>query len=193
MNGYKSNLADVKYRVPQVSILGPLLLLIYINDLHLALKHSKVHQFADDSNLLNSNSSVNPLTKKLIMTQKKLSKLVKANKISHYVSKNESGFFTSPKKQLDIDLKIKLNGKRLYETDSVKYLGIQIDKDVLSELKLHTGLLFKDSKILKSFDKTALENCIFISKCRKRLLSSVFNNFHPNLSLMVLDGQIVVT
>ena len=36
--------------------------------------------------------------------------------------------FTSPKKQLDCDLKIKLNGKRLYETDSVKYLGIQIDK-----------------------------------------------------------------
>ena len=36
--------------------------------------------------------------------------------------------FTSSKKQLDCDLKIKLNGKRLYETDSVRYLGIQIDK-----------------------------------------------------------------
>ena len=36
--------------------------------------------------------------------------------------------FTSPKKQLDYNLKIKLNGKRLYKTDSVKYLGIQIDK-----------------------------------------------------------------
>ena len=36
--------------------------------------------------------------------------------------------FTSSKKQLDCDLKIKLNGKRLFETNSVKYLGIQIDK-----------------------------------------------------------------
>ena len=34
--------------------------------------------------------------------------------------------FTSPKKQLGSDLKIKLNRKRLYQTDSVKYLGIQI-------------------------------------------------------------------
>ena len=34
----------------------------------------------------------------------------------------------SYKKQLDCDLKIRLNGKRLFETDSVKYLGIQIDK-----------------------------------------------------------------
>ena len=35
--------------------------------------------------------------------------------------------FTSSKKQLHCDLKIKLN-ERLYETDSVRYLGIQIDK-----------------------------------------------------------------
>ena len=36
--------------------------------------------------------------------------------------------FTSPKKQLGCDLKIKLNGKSLYETDSVKYLEIQTNK-----------------------------------------------------------------
>ena len=36
--------------------------------------------------------------------------------------------FTLSKKQLDCDLKIKLNGKRLYETDSIRYLGIQIKK-----------------------------------------------------------------
>ena len=37
-------------------------------------------------------------------------------------------FLLHLRKQLDCDLKTKLNGKRLYETDSVKYLGIQIDK-----------------------------------------------------------------
>ena len=37
-------------------------------------------------------------------------------------------FFSSSKKQSDCNLKIKLNRKRLYETDSVKHLGIQIDK-----------------------------------------------------------------
>ena len=158
--------------------------------------------------------------------------------------------FTSSKKQLDCDLRIKLNGKTHYKTDSVRYLGIQIGKrlawkqqinhvplklnkvsPMLSKLRhvldiktpksvyyaifeshlwyaslvwaqntnsverlhllqkkslrimffqsrySHTGPLFKVSKIFKSFDKRAFENCIFISKSLKELLPSIFNNW----------------
>ena len=48
INGYKSHMADVKFGVPQCSLLGPLFFLIYINDLHVEIKCSEVHQFADD-------------------------------------------------------------------------------------------------------------------------------------------------
>ena len=41
----------------------------------------------------------------------------------------------------------------------------------------HTGPFFKVSKVLKSLDKTALENCIFIGKSLKGLLLSIFNNW----------------
>ena len=41
----------------------------------------------------------------------------------------------------------------------------------------HADPLFKVSNILKSFDKTALENCIFICKSLKGLLPFIFNNW----------------
>ena len=59
--------------VPQCSVLGPLLFLLYINDLNQAIKFCKVHHFADDTNLLYLDKSI-----------KKLDKLV--NIVSIYVS-----------------------------------------------------------------------------------------------------------
>ena len=49
------------------------------------------------------------------------------NKISLNVSKTEFIIFKPKRKPLNVNMKIKLNGKRLYPTDSVKYLGVKID------------------------------------------------------------------
>ena len=52
INGYNSECASLPVGVPQVSVLGPLLFLLYINNMNLAIKHCKVHHFADGINLL---------------------------------------------------------------------------------------------------------------------------------------------
>ena len=48
----------INCRVSQGSILGPLLFLVYINDLHNAVKHTEIHHFADDTNVLYSSKSL---------------------------------------------------------------------------------------------------------------------------------------
>ena len=53
-----------------------------------------------------------------------------ANKISHNVKKTEMVIFKSKQKKFDGDLKIKLSSKRLYPTESVKYLGVKIDTNL---------------------------------------------------------------
>ena len=67
ISGFDSMLNSIIHGVPQDSVLGPLLFLLYINDLHDAIKYCMVHHFADDTNLLLFDSSLKSLQKKLIL------------------------------------------------------------------------------------------------------------------------------
>ena len=87
-----------------------------------------------------------------------------ANKISLNIKKTEMVIFKSIQKKLEGDFKIKLCGKRLYPTKSVKYLGVKIDtnltwqhhvNDLSIKLNRANALLFKirkyvSPKILRS-------------------------------------------
>ena len=102
INGFDSGLAAINCGIPQGSVLGPLLFLLYVNDLNQAIKFCKVHHFADDSN-----------------------KLVNAD-LNADVKMTEMVIFKSKQKKFEGDLKLKLCGKRLYPTESIKYLGVKL-------------------------------------------------------------------
>ena len=87
INGHELSLASVLYDVPEGSVLGPLLFLIYINDLNQAIKFCKVHHFADDTNLLHFIESVAKLNKFVNQDMKNLTVWLNANKISLNVEK----------------------------------------------------------------------------------------------------------
>ena len=78
-------IADVKFSVPQESVLGPLLFLAIYNDLNQNIKFCKDHHFADDTNLYSYVILVNlsiDLLNMLTMIQKNLTCWLNAKKFS---------------------------------------------------------------------------------------------------------------
>ena len=152
INGVDSTPRVMSFGVPQGSVLGPLLFLIYINDLYLSVKYSTARHFADDTCLLIQNKSPKRLKKLLNQDLKFLNQWLQANKISLNASKTEILIFKHRNKPLNYDLKIKLNGKRLYPSKYVKYLGVLIDnqlswnyhvKSLVPKLSRANGMLSK--------------------------------------------------
>ena len=90
----------------------------------------KFHHFADDTNVLCLSNSIKKLNKLVNAGLKHLVNWLNANKISLNVKKTEMVIFKSKQKKLEGDLKIKLCGKRLYPTESVKYLDVKIDANL---------------------------------------------------------------
>ena len=130
INGYDSREIVMPYGVPQGSVLGPLLFLVYINDLHNAIKYSTVRHFADDTNLLINNKSPKQLQKHMNLDLRSLCKWLKSNKISLNASKTELLICKHPNKKINYDFKIKIDGKKIIPSKYVKYLGVLIDSNL---------------------------------------------------------------
>ena len=114
--------------MPESSLLAPHLFPIYIIYIHVAIKYSEEYHFAGDINVWKFNICVNFINKQIKFDLKNLASWLNENKISFNGRKIVLVLFATRKKQLDGDLIFKLNGKRLYEADSVKYLGAHIAK-----------------------------------------------------------------
>ena len=90
IGGHISSTQVIQTGVPQGSVLGPLLFLLYVNDLNKSIKNSRAYHFADDTNILLSNESLEPpLAKKMNQDLKNLSQWLKARKLSLNVKKTE--------------------------------------------------------------------------------------------------------
>ena len=119
--------------VPQGSVLGPLLFLIYINDIHQSSDKLNFFLFADDTTLLFAHKNLKVLEQVINSELTKVSEWLIANKLSLNIKKSNYVIFCPKQKKVNREISIKM-----YDTsanrycsverkDFVKFLGILID------------------------------------------------------------------
>ena len=121
----------VEYGAPQGSCLGPLLFLIFCNDLNLNLEYLHVVQFADDTTLTMGHRNHNYLKYCIETDLTSVQDWFNANTLTLNLSKsNYMTFFPHSKKE-KITLNLSLNGVTLPKTTSTKFLGTWIDDKLI--------------------------------------------------------------
>ena len=143
IDGVNSSCKTVLHGVPQGSVLGPLLFLLYINDLHNCIKNSTVFHFADDTNLMyvpEKKVRNRNVVRRLNVDLKLLNNWLLANKISLNSTKTELVYFRK-KGTPTPDHKVTLNGFKLIPSSSIKYVGVLLDEHLtytshVNELKI---------------------------------------------------------
>ena len=138
--------------VLQGSVLGPLLFLLYVNDISYSSNQLNFLLFADDTNLLYADNNLRSLE---VTVNKKLTSVCNwliANKLSLNTKKSNFVIFRPYQKRMNFEVTIKLfdqdknSSISLEKKDNVKYLGVLID----SNLTWKQHILFISSKISKS-------------------------------------------
>ena len=172
IDGFNSSIMTVKHGVPQGSVLGPLLFLIYINDLYKSVIYSNAYHFADDTNLLVISKSQKQLQKHMNIDLKLLYKWLIANKISLNCTKTELIIFQGNRMDDVFDYKIKINGLKLMRTSNLKYLGVTVDNklsgnyhcDILTgKLNRVNGMLSKVRHYVPSTELKSIYHALFNS------------------------------
>jgi hypothetical protein len=133
MANVDSNEESCLYGVPQGSVLGPLLFLLYINDICVSTEKLNFYQFADDTSILYSHRNIHTLEQVVNDELHNVCLWLRANKVTLNTEKSNFVIFCNKQKRLNYVPNIQIFDEQTKKTltlerkDAVKYLGILID------------------------------------------------------------------
>ena len=133
VNGTTSNVENIDIGVPQGSCLGPLLFLLYINDLPFALKKAKATMYADDTAISYASAKSEELDLVINEELSCIERWLQGNKLSLNVVKTQAMIIGSkPKiKELKNNLRclpsFRVGGEEIDLINETKYLRVVID------------------------------------------------------------------
>uniref|UniRef100_A0A672GN57 Reverse transcriptase domain-containing protein n=1 Tax=Salarias fasciatus TaxID=181472 RepID=A0A672GN57_SALFA len=128
INDIKSKNGNVTCGVPQGSVLGPVLFLLYINDIDTASSLLKCILFADDTTLYYAGDNINEV---LEIVEKEFQNVIKwfnTNKLSLNISKTKYMIFSY--RRTDVDTTLTVEGIEIERTNEIKFLGVLLDEQL---------------------------------------------------------------
>ena len=120
----------MKCEVPQGSILGPLLVLVYINDLGDIFNKLTPVLFADDSNLVATGANIQEVESNVNQELPKLIEWLRSNRLSLNIKKTHVMVFGKKFNNLGYKPKIMIDGEVLEIVKETKCLGVYLDSEL---------------------------------------------------------------
>ena len=160
----ETNTKNICCGVPQSSILGPLLFLLYVNDLHNSSALDPI-MFADDTNLFYEHKDLNTLFSLVNQELQKNNEWFEANKLSLNIGKRKYFFFHKPSRKdylLPLLPRLLIKKHKVERVKSIKFLGVLLDENlswkdpikyIENKVAKNIGLLYRAKLFL---DKTSL-------------------------------------
>jgi hypothetical protein len=159
-----SSLKTITCGVPQGSILGPLLFILYINDITNVSPQMKLILFADDTNILLNDTNLTDLISKTNTELQKISHWLKINKLSLNIKKTHFILFHFRQHKIPENIKLLIDDDVIERVQFTKFLGVIVHENLTWEnhisclsRKIHKGL-----GILKSLQSKLPSTSLFM-------------------------------